>query len=213
MDKICLKEVLPLVFDQRKDSQIWEKSDVAFQKGKSYIISSFSGGGKSSLLSFFYGYRSDYKGTIFFDDDNISDFSITKWQKLRAKHLSILWQDLKLFPELSVYENIQLKNTLTSYKKDEQIKTLLNRLGLEEKIYEKISKLSLGQQQRVALLRALCQDFDFLLLDEPISHLDKDTALIVSDLVREEISHRGAGLIVTSIGQDLVGDFDFRLTL
>ncbi len=127
--------------------------------------------------------------------------------------LSILWQELKLFPNLSVWENIQLKNQQTNYKSEDELLALLTALGIEDKRKVKVEKLSLGQQQRVALIRALCQPFDFLILDEPISHLDEATAKLMNKIIRIELAKRGAGLIVTSIGQDLAGEFDFKLKL
>ena len=83
---------------------------------------------------------------------------------------------------------------------------LLSRLGIEEKAHEKVSRLSIGQQQRVAIVRALCQPFDFLLLDEPVSHLDRQNNLSAATLIHEEATAQGAGVVSTSVGNPLLLD-------
>ena len=82
-----------------------------------------------------------------------------------------------------------------------------------DKTDERAGKLSFGQQQRVAFIRSLCQPFDFIFLDEPISHLDNDNSAIMSRLLMEEAGKQGAGIIVTSIGKHLELEYDetFRL--
>ncbi len=215
MERIVLNNVSPHIFEGQDLSQsdIWQQDEVALLTGKSYLITSQSGAGKSSLCSYIYGHRADYSGAITFNRQDIKTFSARDWDLTRQTMLSILWQDLKLFPNLSVWENIQIKNRQTNYKSDEEILALLSALGIEDKRKVRVEKLSLGQQQRVALIRALCQPFDFLILDEPISHLDEATAKIMNKIIRIEIAKRGAGLIVTSIGQNLAGEFDFTLKL
>ena len=85
--------------------------------------------------------------------------------------------------------------------------------GIPDKTDERAGKLSFGQQQRVAFIRGLCQPFDFIFLDEPISHLDNDNSTIMSRLLMEEAGKQGAGIIVTSIGKHLELEYDetFRL--
>ncbi len=215
MEQIILHKVTPKIFEGQdlSQSEIWQEEELTFEIGKSYLISSQSGAGKSSLCAYVLGHRTDYTGTITFNRQDIRTFSAKDWDLARQTTLSILWQDLKLFPNLSVWENIQLKNKQTKHKSDDEIQALITALGLEDKREIKIEKLSLGQQQRVALIRALCQPFHFLILDEPISHLDEETAKLMNKIIRIEIAKRGAGLIVTSIGQDLAGEFDFTLKL
>ena len=115
----------------------------------------------------------------------------------------MLFQELRIFPELTALENVQLKNRLTNYKKKKEILALFETLGIAEKVNEKAGKLSFGQQQRVAFIRALCQPFDFLFLDEPVSHLDDDNSRIMGELVIAEAEKQGAGVIATSIGKHI----------
>ena len=137
-----------------------------------YLIEAASGTGKSSLCSYIYGYRSDYQGIINFDETNIKAYTVEQWVNLRKHSLSMLFQDLRIFSELTAFENVQLKNNLTGYKKKKEILALFDAMGIADKANIKAGKLSFGQQQRVAFIRALCQPFDFIFLEEPISHLD-----------------------------------------
>lgn len=204
MEYIHLQHTLPQVFAERNEitSDIWHK-EFAFRKGERYLIEAASGTGKSSLCSYLYGERCDYQGIISFDNQNIRSLSAAQWTALRRETLAILFQDLRLFPELTAWENVQIKNRLTRHKKKNAILDLFQALGISDKLHTPVNELSLGQQQRVAFIRALCQPFDFILLDEPVSHLDIDNNRLMGELLQEEAAQRGAGIIVTSIGQHL----------
>lgn len=204
METIHLQQTLPQVFADRNSitSDIWHRN-IIFRKGEMYLIEADSGTGKSSLCSYIYGYRSDYQGIINFDETNIKAYTVEQWVNLRKHSLSMLFQDLRIFSELTALENIQLKNNLTGYKKKKEILALFDAMGIADKANIKAGKLSFGQQQRVAFIRALCQPFDFIFLDEPISHLDDCNGQIMSSLLTEEAGKQGAGVIVTSIGKQI----------
>lgn len=204
METIHLRQTLPQVFADRDaiSSDVWHQ-DLVLQKGERYLIEAASGTGKSSLCSYIYGYRRDYQGIINFDERNIRSLSIHEWVELRKHSLSMLFQELRIFPELTALENVQLKNRLTNYKKKKEILALFEMLGITDKVNEKAGKLSFGQQQRVAFIRALCQPFDFIFLDEPISHLDDDNGTLMGRILTEEAERQGAGVVVTSIGKHI----------
>nr|WP_320037714.1 ATP-binding cassette domain-containing protein [uncultured Bacteroides sp.] len=204
MNNINLLQTLPNVFAERESivSEVWKKN-LEFCKGEIYLIEADSGTGKSSLCSYIYGYRNDYQGTFNFDKENIRNLSVSKWVDVRKQSLSMLFQELRLFSELTALENIQLKNSLTGYKSKKEIETLFEAMGIDDKYNSKVGKLSFGQQQRVAFIRSLCQPFDFIFLDEPISHLDETNGQIMGDLLMQEVKKQGAGVIVTSIGKHI----------
>lgn len=214
METIELQQTLPEVFAGRDSiiSDVWHRQ-VAFQRGKTYLVEAVSGTGKSSLCSFIYGYRKDYQGIICFDGENVKNFSVSRWVEIRKRSLSMLFQELRLFPELTAWENVQLKNSLTGYCKRKQIEDWFSRLGISDKWDQQIGKMSFGQQQRVAFVRALCQPFDFIFLDEPVSHLDDGNGKIMADILHEEAEKQGAGIIVTSIGKHIPLNYDRVLTL
>lgn len=214
MYSIHLQQTLPQVFADRNAilSDVWHQ-DIAFHKEKHYLIEAASGTGKSSLCSYIYGYRYDYQGLINFDDRNIRSLSTDEWVDIRKHSLSILFQELRVFPELTAFENVQLKNQLTNYKKKKEILALFEALGMADKMNEQTARLSFGQQQRVAFIRSLCQPFDFIFLDEPVSHLDDGNGTVMGNLLTEEAGRQGAGVIVTSIGKHLQLHYDSILKL
>lgn len=214
MNKIQLIHTLPDVFVNRTDiaSDVWNQ-DVTFEKGKLYLVEANSGTGKSSLCSFIYGYRHDYRGRILFDDVDVSQYTVAQWTDLRKKHIALLWQELRMFPELTALENVSIKNKLTGFQKKKTILEWFDMLGIADKVNAKLGLMSFGQQQRVALIRSLCQPFDFLFVDEPISHLDDANADIMGRIMTDEAKRQGAGIIATSIGKhiDLPYDQIFKL--
>ncbi len=215
METITLQQVLPAVFSDRppQDSGIWLR-EVSFRKGECTLLEAESGSGKSSLCSYLYGYRTDYAGTILFDGRDCRQFSPKEWSRLRNRSLSMMFQELRLFPELSVLENIRLKNDLAGgYQSPNRINRMLEQLGIADKRNTMAGRLSFGQQQRVAFIRSLCQPFDFILLDEPVSHLDDANSAVLAQLLSEEVSRQGAGIVVTSIGRRINIPYDKILSL
>ena len=218
IESISINQLLPLVFcgmeadPSISSSEVWLR-ELKFTKGKKTLVQAESGKGKSSLISFIYGRRTDYSGVISFDGNDIRNLSIHRWCELRCRSLAWLPQEMALFDEMTAIENIRLKNSLTGFHSEEWIRDAFLRLEIDNRMDSPVRFLSVGQQQRVAILRALCQPMDFLLLDEPVSHLDARTNALVAQLVNETLSDTGAGLIVTSVGNHLSVDFDNRILL
>ncbi len=193
-------------------SDVWLQ-DITLERGKRYLVSAESGTGKSSMCSYIYGYRQDYSGTITFDGKDILGLTIAQWCDVRQRHIAYLAQDMRLFGELTAMENVELKNRITGFKSRDEILRLFETMGIPDKVDSLASKLSIGQQQRVAIIRTLCQPCDFILLDEPVSHLDDENNRIVADLITQEAARQGAGIIATSVGNHLKMETDhiFRL--
>lgn len=204
MEHIRFNTVLPHVFAQRDDllSEIWQQ-DVVFERGHLYLIEAESGKGKSTFCSYVTGYRNDYTGLILFDEHDTKTYKPSDWAHCRQRHISLLFQELRLFPELTAWENVEIKNQLTRFKSRQEILKWFDALGIGDKIDAKVGKMSFGQQQRVAMIRALVQPFDFLLADEPISHLDDVNAAVMGEIMMEEAHRQGASVIVTSIGKHM----------
>ncbi len=214
MNTIALNHTLPLVFASRTDvrGDIWN-TDVELQKGHLYLVEASSGTGKSSLCSYIIGYRHDYRGTISFDGRDARSLRVADWVELRMRHISHLFQELRLFPELTAFENVQIKNKLTGFKSKKQIISWFEELEIADKANTRVQHMSFGQQQRVAMIRALVQPFDFILADEPVSHLDDRNAAIMGRILMEEVRRQGAGVLITSIGKHIQLDYEktFRL--
>ena len=214
MERIELKNTLPQVFAQNNvvESGIWHQQ-VQFERGQVYLVQAASGTGKSSLCSYIYGYRHDYQGIICFDGRNIRQLSVSDWVGLRKSSLAMLFQELRLFPELTAFDNVYIKSSLTGYKSKRQLREWFDVLGLSDKMDVPVGRMSFGQQQRVAMMRALAQPFDFLIADEPVSHLDDANARVMAELMMQEVRARGAGVIVTSIGKHMELDYDKTFSL
>ena len=199
---IEFKHVLPIPL---ADSPIapdscWKK-EIGFNTADFFLVEAPSGKGKSTLINIFYGTRRDYDGNVLFDGKNINGFSIHHWTKLRQDFFSVVFQELKLFPQLTAFENIRIKNELTNTLREDEIHSMSEQLGISNRLHNKCGTLSLGQQQRVAIIRALAQPFKFILLDEPFSHLDTENSKIASELILNSCKKNKAGLLLTSLGE------------
>lgn len=214
IETIHLSGMLPKVFlsESIPDSDVW-RSELTFERGKFYLVEAASGGGKSSLCSYIFGARIDYDGTLRFGTVDASTLGMDQWQELRRRNIAYLPQELSLFPELTALQNIKLKNSLTGWKTDAEIEEWLRMLGIEARRDYPVGKMSIGQQQRVGIIRALCQPFDFILLDEPVSHLDGGNNRIAASMIVEEARRQGAGIISTSVGNPLLIDEYIKLKL
>lgn len=201
IEEITLVDMLPRVFVSEKipPSDVW-RSHLTFRRGCRYRIEAASGGGKSSLCAYIYGSRNDYEGRLLFDGEDTAGFGIGKWQELRRRNIAYLPQELALFPELTAVQNIKLKNDLTGAVDNRWIEERMERLGIASRRDYPVGRMSIGQQQRVAIIRSVCQPFDFILLDEPVSHLDDANNRIAAEIITEEAARYGAAIISTSVG-------------
>lgn len=206
--RITLSHLRPIYMSEQEIScsDIYMQDSLVFSQGSKYLIRAHSGRGKSSLLNFIYGSSNHYCGEISYDDK-------LKAKGIQSEVISYVFQDLKLFPTLTVWENIKLKNDLTHYKSEAQIEQMIVLLGLSFKRNQLVGELSFGQQQRVAILRALCQPFDFLFLDEPFSHLDHENVKQVVALIEKELASQKAGLLLTSLDPCVSFKYDSILHL
>ena len=190
---------VPLQDYPHGSNSVWNNS-FQLEFPKKVILNASSGKGKSTFVNTVYGIRKDYSGDIKIDGTKISGFSLDEWIKLRRDKISVVFQDLQLFPDLNVWENLILKNDLTHHQTGERIKEMLEILGIGDKCDQKCGTLSLGQQQRVAIIRSLLQPFELLLMDEPFSHLDEQNTGIALQLIIEETNKNNGGFILTTLG-------------
>ena len=211
---ISLHHTLPKVFENEHTppSQVWHQ-DIVFERGRNYVIEAPSGTGKSSLCAYIYGNRRDYSGDIRFDDTDIKGIKPDRWQLLRREALAYLPQELDLFPELTAMQNIMLKASLTDFTPAERVEEWLHELGIDSRSHFPVGKMSIGQQQRVAIIRCVCQPFSFLLIDEPVSHLDADNNARAAAIIQGVAREQGAGIIATSVGNRIGIDVDTLLHL
>ena len=196
---IQLRKIKPSYFETANEtSQVWEQN-ISIVKGEHLHIVAPSGSGKTSLIHFIYGLRKDYSGSIFYDNADIKNFSTENFSAFRQNKISIIFQDLRLFEDQTVNENIEIKRMLDPYHPAEKINEMAGRLGISSKLNQSLKTCSYGEQQRVAIIRALMQPFEFILLDEPYSHLDEENRKKAMELIYEECEKRNAAMIFADL--------------
>jgi len=207
---IIFNNVLPFPIPQSdcEKSYIWGKNNISFNTEEFTLIKSSSGKGKTTLLSIIYNIRYDYSGSVIFNENDIKYFSSRERSDIRQNKLSYLFQGLNLFDDLTGYENIELNNKLTNFKTKDEVMAIAKTLEVDKYMDKFVRRLSFGQKQRIALIRALCQPYEYLLLDEPFSHLDKDNQEIACQLITDECKKNKAGLILTSLGNEYFLKYD-----
>jgi putative ABC transport system ATP-binding protein len=199
---ISFQHIQPTSFEYRKSGgTVWDCS-FTLEQGKVYQILASSGSGKTTLVSVLAGIRGDYNGDIKLGEMPISGFKPNDWSRWRSAEASFVYQDLRLFPELTAMNNILLSVTLSGSAIEAQEKTIQERasqLGVAEKLGRSMKYLSYGQMQRMAIIRALSRPYKWLILDEPFSHLDANNAQTAWNLILEDARSKQAGIIITSL--------------
>ncbi|MEX0812188.1 MAG: ATP-binding cassette domain-containing protein [Chitinophagales bacterium] len=211
---IKLEQLIPFPLKERdlSNSQIWNRS-FELENGISYQIQAASGTGKSTFLQIIYGNRKDFEGKVFIEGKDSAKLGVNDWASLRKNRFSIVFQDLRLFSELSAVENLKLKFHLESEHSWEKIENMIEKLGVAHLLDRKAKHLSYGERQRFAIIRALISPFEWLLLDEPFSHLDKANAKKAAELIQENCKERNAGMLVAGLDEDAYFNYDKTLLL
>jgi putative ABC transport system ATP-binding protein len=196
---LTLKQLYPAYFESNgKHSEVWQK-ELQFTRGEYIKIVAPSGSGKTSLIHFLYGMRNDYLGSVCYGEKNIRTFKSEDFATLRKNSVSVVFQDLRLFPDQTVLQNLEIKRQLNPFHAPEMIPRMADQLGIGKKLNSLAGTCSYGEQQRVAIIRSLLQPFDILLLDEPFSHLDTANSQLAMELMLEESMKRNATIIFADL--------------
>lgn len=202
--QLHLQHIVPVPLAERVNSYtsgIW-KQDIVLQAGERVFVQAPSGTGKTTLIHILYGIRKDLNGAVSWDGQNVATINAEALAALRAQHISVVFQDMRLFPELSAWDNLEIKRLLTNTVNAEEVIIWLERLGLKDKKNALAKTLSYGEQQRVAIIRALLQPFNWLLLDEPFSHLDKANREKAIALITEVVQRNNAGMLLAELDEN-----------
>lgn len=181
-----------------RKSGIW-LNDLVLQGNEYVFLKAPSGTGKTTLIHMLYGIRTDYEGTIQWDGKVLKQLNADALAELRVNKVSVIFQDMRLFPELTAWENLDIKRQLTDTVDEATMKGWMQRLGIANKSASRGATLSYGEQQRVAIIRALLQPFEWLLMDEPFSHLDNDNKVRAAELISEVVKQRNAAMLLADL--------------
>jgi len=191
----------PIQNNYNPDSEIWNKN-FNLKQGEEYIINAKSGKGKSTFLQIIYGIRKDFKGQVLLDSADVTKLNNNSLANIRQQKLAIMFQDLRLFTDLTAKENILINAYLEETPPLHYMNEWANQLGIAHLLDKKAGLLSYGERQRFAIIRALIQPFDWILLDEPFSHLDLENTKIAYSLIKQRAKKINAGIILTTLGED-----------
>tara|TARA_B110000444_G_C18680205_1_gene519338 strand:- start:68 stop:703 length:636 start_codon:yes stop_codon:yes gene_type:complete len=166
------------------------------QSQKDLLITGPSGFGKTTLLSILCGLQKPTEGNVKYDEINLYDLDEDKIDDFRGKKLGIVFQNFNLINAFTVKQNLDLANSIFNFKDNDQLYYLLERIGLAEKSHIRVSKLSTGEKQRLAVARAFIGNPKWVFCDEPTSSLDDKNTEIILNLIKEETLRCKASLIL-----------------
>lgn len=214
--QIELKQVVPVPLKDKfskRASDVWNNNTI-FYSGDLIKIKAPSGTGKTTLVHTLYKLRNDYEGTVLWDAADLKNIEGDALANMRQQYVSIIFQDLRLFPNLTAKENIELNRVLQKpYYESNRINEMAAMLGVTHILQQKAGICSYGEQQRIAIIRALVQPFTWLIMDEPFSHLDDNNVNKAAALIAEECTKRSAGFLLTDLEDDERFNYTKKLTL
>lgn len=186
--------------------------NLSIQKGEFVFVIGASGSGKSTLIKMLYREERPDKGSIFIGGINVAKLKNRKVYILRRK-LGVVFQDFKLLPKLTVFENVAFAMEVFGYEKSEiqkRVLEVLDLVGLKNKVRQYPDQLSGGEQQRVVIARAIVNKPKLLICDEPTGNLDPDTSMEIMKVL-ENINNLGTTVIMATHDRDIVNKMGKRV--
>jgi ABC-type lipoprotein export system ATPase subunit len=200
---------------RRERATIDALRDVSLDVGEGEFVrlSGPSGSGKTTLLNLIAGLDRPDKGEIFVSGVDITRLSVRRTSKYRAKQVGIVFQSYNLIPQLTALENVLLPMIGLGRANPSRARELLDLVGLSDRGEHVPAQLSGGEQQRVAVARALANDPALVLADEPTGNLDDQSAQIVMGLLMDAVRQHGRTLLLVTHERDTVQASDRSLEL
>lgn len=196
----------------QNNSQVLEILDVPefrVDEGEQVVLIGASGGGKTTLLHIIAGITRPTEGRIWIDGIEATAFSEVARDQIRASKLGYIFQTFNLLPGFTALENVILGMTFSKGKPDsKRAVELLERVGLKDRIHHKPGKMSVGEQQRVAVARALANRPRLLLADEPTANVDPQNKQQIVELIRNFCVEEKIALLLVTHAMEVASQFD-----
>lgn len=195
-------------------NQVMNFPDFNLQKGEHWLLLGQSGSGKTTLLHLLGGLLSPTSGSIHIGTTELGQLRASALDQFRGKNIGIVFQKSHFVRALSIGENLALAQQLAGLKPNRgRIIELLERLNIGDKLRLKPDRLSIGEQQRAAIARALINQAPIILADEPTSALDDHNANEVINLLEEQAKALGSTLLVVTHDKRLKDRFPNQIAL
>lgn len=194
-----------------KEKIILDGIDLSIKEGEIIILLGKSGSGKSTLLNLLSGIDMPDQGSIIINNHELTKYSEKERTLYRRKNIGFVFQFFNLIPTLTVGENLLLPlelNNLSNKGSNKKIREVLTSVGLEERMNTYPDRLSGGEQQRIAIARALIHEPELILADEPTGNLDYDTGMKIIELLDKLVNERKRTMIMATHSRDLFGFAD-----
>lgn len=202
-----------ITFSYNKD-QTFIMPDLFCQAGSTILVTGNSGKGKTTYLHILAGLLQPNSGEIVIDNKEITHLKGSKADKFRGKNIGVVFQKSHFIASLSVLENLEMASWLATGKKHKiRAKELLQKLDISEQAHKLPSQLSVGQQQRVSIARALMNEPKVLLADEPTSSLDDKNADNVIELLETLSKEYKTALIIVTHDNRIKQKFTNQITM
>ena len=192
--------------------KLFSNINLNIKNQKDLLITGPSGIGKTTLLSILCGLQKPTEGKVLYDDINLYNLVENKIDYFRGDKLGIVFQNFNLINAFTIKQNLELAKT-TQGSGDKNLYDLLQRVGLADKSHIKVSKLSVGEKQRLAVARAFIGNPKWIFCDEPTSSLDDKNAEIISQFIKDESIRCKASLILITHDKRVQSILNFSQTL
>ncbi len=192
--------------------KLFSNINLNIENQKDLLITGPSGVGKTTLLSILCGLQKPTAGKVLYDDINLYNLVENKIDYFRGDKLGIVFQNFNLINAFTIKENLELANT-TQGSEEKKLYDLLQRVGLADKSHIKVSKLSVGEKQRLAVARAFIGNPKWIFCDEPTSSLDDNNTEIISQFIKDESTRCKASLILITHDKRVQSILNFSQTL